>query len=60
MKRNNNGTWTLTDYEMNLVSLMFTYAARECLRLNAPALAKEFEYKGDKIYLELKRNGFYN
>lgn len=60
MKKNKNGTWTLTDDEMNFVSLYMDEAHLSFVRRKRLALADDAYEKSVFIYNQLKKSGYYD
>lgn len=59
MKRQKNGTWKLSDDDMNFISIALTEAAIRMKATGAPGIGSMMENMSDMIYEELKKGGFY-
>lgn len=60
MIRNNDGTWTLADWEMNNISIACTEAAISFEKSGHMGLEGYYNYLSQQIYNGLKINGFYD
>lgn len=59
MKRQKNGTWKLTDSEMNYFSILAHEASEQYARLGLNALQEKAKKTGKDIYYTLINAGYY-
>lgn len=60
MKRQKNGTWKLTDAEMNYFSILAYEASERYAAIGMNALSKGAEEKAKEIYTVLDEAGHYD